>query len=109
MEQVRIEHGRGEIRWIMRDYVGIVRRTDRLKLALGRLELIQNEVEGYIREGHLTPSIIELRNMVQTSVLVVKSALLRHESRGLHYTLDYPETLETEARDTVLCHKPESP
>ncbi|MCA9448404.1 MAG: L-aspartate oxidase [Candidatus Omnitrophica bacterium] len=106
IEMVRIEHSRGEIRWIMRDYVGIVRRTDRLELALDRLNLIQNEVEGYVAEGHITPSIIELQNMVQTAVLVVKSAISRHESRGLHYTLDYPEPLESEAHDTVLTHNP---
>jgi len=108
IEQVRIEHGRGEIRWIMRDYVGIVRCTDRLELALDRLNLIQNEVEGYVCEGHITPSIVELRNMVQTSVLVVKSALSRHESRGLHYTLDYPEPVDSEAHDTVLTRNPEN-
>jgi L-aspartate oxidase len=101
-EAVRIEHSRGELQRLMWDYLGIVRKTDRLLLAQDRLQILHQEFEGYWEQGFLTPAIIELRNMIQTARLVVRCALSRKESRGLHYTLDYPETSSELAVDTVL-------
>jgi L-aspartate oxidase len=102
VEGVRIEHVKAEARSLMWDYVGIVRRTDRLELAHERLELIQKEVKGYFQDGIVTEAVVELRNIVQTAILVVNSALCRRESRGLHCNLDYPETCQEEAHDTIL-------
>ena len=101
-EEVRVQHCRDELQRLMWNYVGIVRKTDRLQLSLERIEILKNEVDTYLEEGHGTPAILELRNMVQTAELVVRCALSRKESRGLHYTLDYPEPVESEAVDTVL-------
>jgi L-aspartate oxidase len=86
----------------MWDYVGIVRKTDRLQLSAERIEILKNEVDRYLDEGYGTPAILELRNMVQTAELVVRCALSRKESRGLHCTLDYPEPIDSKAVDTVL-------
>jgi L-aspartate oxidase len=101
-EEVRVQHCRDELQRLMWDYVGIVRKTDRLQLSAERIEILKNEVDRYLDEGYGTPAILELRNMVQTAELVVRCALSRKESRGLHYTLDYPEPVESEAVDTVL-------
>lgn len=86
----------------MWDYVGIVRRTDRLRLALQRLELLKKEVDSYFEAGNAGDGVVELRNIVQTSILVIECALCRKESRGLHYNLDFPKTLDAEAHDTIL-------
>jgi L-aspartate oxidase len=102
IEGVRIEHCRAELRSLMWDYVGIVRRTDRLELAQDRLSVLSKEIEGYWNEGAIDPDLIELRNMIQTADLIVRCALLRKESRGLHYTLDFPNADESAAVDTCL-------
>lgn len=102
VEGVRIEHCKSEARSLMWDYVGIVRRTDRLRLALQRLELLKKEVDSYFEEGNTADGVVELRNIVQTSILVIQCALCRKESRGLHYNLDFPDNLESEAHDTIL-------
>ena len=81
--------------------VGIVRTTKRLERAQHRIELLNDEVAEYYQHFRVTPDLIELRNLLQTADLIVRSALHRHESRGLHFTLDYPETLP-DAIDTVL-------
>jgi len=100
-EDVVVQHNWREIRRFMWDYVGIVRTTKRLERALHRATLLQQEVEDYYGNYRITGDLIELRNLVVVANLIVRSALARHESRGLHYTLDYPEML-AEARDTVL-------
>ena len=100
-EEVVIKQNWTEIRRFMWNYVGIVRTTKRLQRAASRIRLMTAEVEDYYGHFRVTPDLIELRNLLQTAELIVRSALHRHESRGLHYTLDWPETLP-EAVDTVL-------
>jgi L-aspartate oxidase len=90
-----------EIRRFMWNYVGIVRTTKRLERAAHRIKLLTDEIGDYYGHFRVTTDLIELRNLLQCAELIVASALKRHESRGLHYTLDYPETLP-EAKDTVL-------
>jgi L-aspartate oxidase len=100
-EEVIVQHNWREIRRFMWDYVGIVRTTKRLERAQHRIALLRQEVADYYGNFRVTPDLVELRNLVETADLIVRSALSRHESRGLHYTLDYPDLLP-EARDTVL-------
>ena len=100
-EEVIVQHNWREIRRFMWNYVGIVRTTKRLQRAQHRIKLLTSEVEDYYGHFRVTPDLIELRNLLQTAELIVRSALHRKESRGLHYTLDYPETL-AEAHDTIL-------
>ncbi len=100
-EEVVIKQNWTEIRRFMWNYVGIVRTTKRLERAKRRIEMLTGEVAEHYGHFRVTPDLIELRNLLQTADLIVRSALHRHESRGLHYTLDYPETLP-EAVDTVL-------
>jgi L-aspartate oxidase len=85
----------------MWDYVGIVRTTKRLERALNRIRLLRQETEDYYGHFRVTADLVELRNLVVVAELIVRSALARKESRGLHYTLDYPDLLP-EAVDTVL-------
>jgi L-aspartate oxidase len=100
-EEVIIKQNWTEIRRFMWNYVGIVRTTKRLERAKHRIALLQQEIGDYYSHFRVTTDLIELRNLLQTAELIVESALARHESRGLHYTLDYPDMLP-EPRDTVL-------
>ena len=100
-EDVMILHSWEELRRFMWDYVGIVRTDKRLARALHRVELLHREIQEYYSNYIISTNLIELRNLVLVSELIIKCALLRKESRGLHYTLDYPE-LATEIHDTVL-------
>jgi len=100
-EEVVIKQTWTEIRRFMWNYVGIVRTTKRLERAAHRIALLRKEVHDYYSAFRVTTDLIELRNLIEAADLIVTSALRRHESRGLHYTLDYPETAEV-ARDTVL-------
>lgn len=100
-EEVVVHHNWQEIRRFMWDYVGIVRTTKRLERALNRVNLLRREVEDYYGHFRVTADLIELRNLVEVAGLIVRSALARQESRGLHYTLDYPDLLP-DAVDTVL-------
>ena len=87
----------------MWNYVGIVRTTKRLERARNRIEMMNKEVQDYYGSFRVTTDLIELRNLLQAAELIVASALERHESRGLHYTLDYPDTLpDEEAEATVM-------
>lgn len=100
-EEVIIKQNWTEIRRFMWNYVGIVRTTKRLERAQHRIRLLNEEVADYYDHFRVTTDLIELRNLLQSAELIVRSALARHESRGLHYTLDYPATDDV-ARDTVL-------
>jgi L-aspartate oxidase len=100
-EEVVVQHNWREIRRFMWDFVGIVRTTKRLERAQHRVALLRQEVAEYYSNFRVTPDLIELRNLVEVADLIVRSALSRKESRGLHYTLDYPDMLP-EAVDTVL-------
>ncbi|MCU0946654.1 MAG: L-aspartate oxidase, partial [Porphyrobacter sp.] len=100
-EEVVIKQNWTEIRRFMWNYVGIVRTTKRLERAASRIQLLKREVEDYYGSFRVTTDLIELRNLLQSAELIVKSALQRKESRGLHYTLDYPD-LADPPRDTVL-------
>lgn len=100
-ERVVLHHNLEELKRTMRDYVGIVRTTKRLERALNRVENLHREIDEYYWNFKIEPNLIELRNEVQVALLIIRSALSRHESRGLHYTLDYPLKL-SEPRDTIL-------
>ncbi len=100
-EEVVIQHNWHELRLFMWDFVGIVRTTKRLERALHRVELLQQEIEDYYRNFKVSNNLLELRNLVQVAELIIHCALERKESRGLHYTLDYPNTL-AEAKPTIL-------
>ncbi len=100
-EEVIIKQNWTEIRRFMWNYVGIVRTTKRLERAAHRIQMLNDEVADYYGHFRVTPDLIELRNLLQSADLIVRSALHRHESRGLHYTLDYPETAAHPV-DTVL-------
>ncbi len=100
-EDVVILQNWDELRQTMWNYVGIVRTTKRLERALHRIEMLKKEITEYYQDYQVSKNLIELRNLVLVSEMIVRCAMQRKESRGLHYTLDYPEQL-SELRKTVL-------
>jgi L-aspartate oxidase len=102
-EEVVVAHNWDEIRRFMWDYVGIVRTNKRLKRAQNRIRLLQGEIQEYYSHFRLTNDLIELRNIAVVASLIIDCALMRTESRGLHYSLDYPVQAVTEtAKNSVL-------
>ena len=89
-EWILLSHNQKEIQSIMWNYVGIVRSNLRLNRALRRINLLEREIEDFYKRAKITPQLLELRNIVTTAKLIIISALKRKESRGLHYTTDYP-------------------
>jgi len=100
-EDILVTHNIREMQKLMSDYVGIVRSDFRLERAMRRLGLLYEETEDFYKKTKLSVKLCELRNLLQVSYIVVKSAMLRKESRGLHYTTDYKVHAET-VHDTVF-------
>lgn len=102
-EWILISHNKKEIKEIMSDYVGIVRNTYRLQRALRRIKMIKKEIKEFYNRTKVSVELLELRNLVQIAHIIIKSALSRRESRGLHYMLDYPDRDEINYKsDTIL-------
>lgn len=100
-ERVVLQHNAEELSRTMWDYVGIVRTNKRLERALSRVNNLYREIDEYYWDFRVEPNLLELRNKVMVAMLIIRSAMMRHESRGLHYSLDYPYKSKT-IQDTVL-------
>jgi L-aspartate oxidase len=100
-EKVLITHSLKEVKQTMWDYVGIVRSNQRLTRASKRIQNIYEEIEEFYKSTKVFPELLELRNLISCAHVIIKSAIQRKESRGLHFTLDYPNRL-SQAKDTII-------
>ena len=107
-EEVIIQHNWHELRLFMWDYVGIVRTNKRLERAMRRIQMLEQEIDEYYANFKISNNLLELRNLVTVAELIVRCAADRKESRGLHYNIDYPETL-SKTNATVLVPSPRKP
>jgi len=101
-EWVLVSHNREELRRVMWNYVGIVRSELRLQRAVRRTRLLYEEVEDFYDRTRISSGLCELRNMIAVAYLIIRSAQMRRESRGLHYMLEYPEPVESERRPSLV-------
>lgn len=101
-EWVLVSHNREELRRVMWDYVGIVRSSLRLERAFRRTRMLDEETQAFYRNSRVSAELCELRNMIAVAYMIIRSAKMRRESRGLHYMLDYPAPLEDEKRPTLV-------
>ncbi len=108
-EWILIQHNIDEVKRLMWDYVGIVRSDLRLTRAYRRIILLDDEIQDYYRRSTISSRLIELRNLATIAKLIIKSAIERKESRGLHYNIDYPSTIEDQKKNIILRseHEPE--
>lgn len=104
-EWILISQNKNEIKQIMSNYVGIVRSNLRLNRALRRIKLIRKEIEAFYKKTKVNRELLELRNTALISYLIIKSALLRKESRGLHYSTDYPQQNSKYLKDTIISNR----
>ena len=104
-EEVVIAHNWDELRRFMWNYVSIVRTDKRLQRAQHRIALLKEEIDEYYANFHITRDLLDLRNLVEVAGLIVNSALARKESRGLHYSLDYPDTLPKALPTVMTSHR----
>jgi L-aspartate oxidase len=105
-EAVVISHNWEELRRFMWDYVGIVRTNKRLERAAHRIALLQQEIQEFYSAFHVSRDLLELRNLVTVADLIVKSAQSRHESRGLHFSRDYPQMAPVAVPTTLAPTRP---
>ena len=101
-EKFAISHNWDELRKIMWGYVGIVRSNKRLIIALEKIDLIEKEVNEHYYQHRISIDLLELRNIIHVSKLIIKSAMLRKESRGLHYSIDYQKTNKKYEKNTYI-------